>query len=173
MRPAGPEAGAFEAALRAVDILAPLSDEQRAELARGARLREFGAGEAIVRGGDPGSSMFVIYRGEAVVTLEPGTREVARLTTGQFFGEMSLLTGEPRTATVAAAADCSVLEITAEDFRRLVLADPVVVERIATAVATRRAENVRHRAAGAASAASSEPAQNFVARVRRFLHLEA
>jgi CRP-like cAMP-binding protein len=172
-RPAGPVPEAVDAALRAVEIFAPLIDGQRIELARGARLREFGDGEAIVRGGEPGSSMFVVYRGTAIVTLDMGKPAVARLGSGQFFGEMSLLTGEPRTATVAAAGDCSVLEVTVEDFRRLVLADPVVVERSATAVETRRAENERHRAAGAAGAAPSEVPQNFVARVRRFLHLDA
>jgi CRP-like cAMP-binding protein len=66
-----------------------------------------------------------------------------------------------------------VLEITVEDFRRLVLADPDVVERVADAVAARRVELDRHIAEGAASAASSEPDHSLVARVRRFLHLAA
>jgi small-conductance mechanosensitive channel/CRP-like cAMP-binding protein len=164
---------AFEAALRAVDIFGPLSDAQCAELARGVSLREFGAAETIVRAGEPGSSMFVVYRGEASVTLRAGTHEVAHLGRGQFFGEMSLLTGEPRTATVAAATDCAVLEITAADFRRIVLADTVVVEGIASAVARRRAELEQHRAAGAASAHAAEPPQSFLVRMRRFLGIDA
>lgn len=167
---AAPDTGAFDAALKGVDIFVPLSDEQRVELARGARLREYAAGDAIVRQGEPGSSMFVIWRGDAVVTLDGGTREVARLGSGQFFGEMSLLTGESRTATVAAATDCSVLEITVEDFHRLVLADPAVVERVATAVARRREELERHRAEGS-TAVTNEAPQGFAARVRRFLNL--
>jgi small-conductance mechanosensitive channel/CRP-like cAMP-binding protein len=169
--PPAPGAAAFEAALGGVEILAALSTDERRELARGARLREYAVGEAIVRQGDPGSSMFVIYRGDATVTLGLPKREIARLGSGQFFGEMSLLTGEPRAATVAAATDCSVLEITVEDFRRLVLADPEVVERVAGAVAARRVELERHIAEGAVSAASTEPPQSFVARVRRFLRL--
>ena len=82
---------------------------------------------------------------------------MARLGSGQFFGEMSLLTGELRTATVAAATDCSVLEITVEDFHRLVLADPAVVERVATAVARRREELERHRAEGSAAVTNEAP----------------
>ena len=75
-----------------VGILAPLNDAQRGEPARRARLLEYADGEAIVRQGDPGSSMFVIAGGQATVTLD-GAHVVARLGAGQFFGEMSLLTG--------------------------------------------------------------------------------
>ena len=66
----------------------------------------------------PGSSMFIVARGAVSVTLEAGGVEVARLGPGTFFGEMSLLTGEPRSATVAAVTDSELLEITAESFRR-------------------------------------------------------
>jgi CRP-like cAMP-binding protein len=85
---------------------------------------------------------------------------------------MSLLTGEPRAATVAAATDCSVLEITVEDFRRLVLADPDLVERVAGAVAARSVEIERHRAEGA-TYTPTEARQSLAARVRRFLRLGA
>jgi len=163
---------AFEAALAGVEILAALSADERRELARAAHLREYAIGEAIVRQGDEGSSMFVIYRGDASVTLGSPKREIARLGSGQFFGEMSLLTGEPRAATVAAATDCSVLEITVEDFRRLVLADPDLVERVAGAVAARRVEIERHRAEGA-TYTPTEARQSLAARVRRFLRLGA
>jgi small-conductance mechanosensitive channel/CRP-like cAMP-binding protein len=171
--PPPPDPALVQAALGAVAILAPLSDEQRAELARRSRLREYAAGEAIVRQGAAGSSMFVIQDGEAVVTLAAPRREVAHLKAGDFFGEMSLLTGDPRSATVTAVTDCAVLEITVEDFRGLVLADPAVVERVALAASTRGAELERHRAEGLAAPAGSEPPHTFVARVRRFLHLAA
>jgi len=55
--------------------------------------------------------MFLLMRGEAVVTLARTSGEVARLRDGDFFGEMSLLTGEPRTATVTATTDCRLLEL--------------------------------------------------------------
>jgi hypothetical protein len=155
LRGARTDPGLFEVVLARVEILAPLTEDQRRELAHGAHPYEFADGEAIVRQGDEGSSLFVVCLGEAVVMLEEPKREVARLRPGQFFGEMSLLTGEPRTATVSAATDCTVLEITVEEFRRLVLADPAVVERVANAVATRRADLERHRVEGAASPSSA------------------
>jgi CRP-like cAMP-binding protein len=89
---------------------------------------------------------------------------------GGFFGEMSLLTGAPRTATVRATADSEVLEITADSFRRFVLANPAVVDEIGKAVITRQAELAQVAAAGRETPAP-EPPQRFLMRVRRFLRL--
>jgi CRP-like cAMP-binding protein len=132
----------------------------------------YAAAETIVREGDQGSSMFVIVRGEAAVTLAGTDGEVARLRDGSFFGEMSLLTGEPRAATVTAVADCDLLEIRADAFRRVVLADPAIVDAVAAAVSRRRAELDEHRAARSTAPAESPDARStFVARIRQFLRL--
>ena len=151
-------------------ILASLTGEQRAQLADASRTVLYAAGEVIVGEGEPGASMFVLARGEAAVTLSQTDGEVARLREGAFFGEMSLLTGDARSATVAAVSDCELIEISAESFRRVVLADRAVVERVAAAVETRRAGLERHRATRTPGGAAETP-QTFVARVRRFLRL--
>ena len=96
---------------------------------------------------------------------------MATLGAGAFFGEMSLLTGDARSATVTALTDCELIEISADAFRRVVLADAAIVERVAAAVDTRRAELERHRATRAHGAAVAETPQTFLARVRRFLRL--
>jgi small-conductance mechanosensitive channel/CRP-like cAMP-binding protein len=168
--PPVPDPTLAEDALRQVSIFSALTDAERAELARTARWDVYGAGELVVRQHERGSSMYVVSRGEVVVTVEPGDREVAVIGGGGFFGEMSLLTGEPRTATVRARSDAALLEITADAFRRMVLADPDTVEQVAAAVAKRRAELAAHAAAGAAISAP-EPAQRLISRIRRFLRL--
>ncbi len=170
-RPVGAERAAAEALLGQVAIFAGLSDGQRAELAGASQLTPYGAGETIVRQGEAGASMFVLARGEAVVRLEPSGTEVARFTEpGAFFGEMSLLTGEPRTASVLAVSDCDVFEIAVEPFRRVVMSDPTVVDRVGLAVAARRAE-LERRAATAPSVAAPESHGSFIARIRRFLRI--
>jgi small-conductance mechanosensitive channel/CRP-like cAMP-binding protein len=164
------DSAASEEALRQVSIFSSLSDAERAQLARGTKRGLFAAGEIVVKQGEPGSSMFVVARGVAAVTLEPGNQEVARIHPGGFFGEMSLLTGEPRTATVRTTVDSELDEITVEAFRRFVLANPSAVDQVGEAVAVRRAELDQHATAGV-SVVAAEPPQRFLDRVRRFLRL--
>ena len=89
------------------------------ELAASTPLAVYGSGETIVRQGEAGQSMFVVCSGAVRVVLEPARQEVARIERGGYFGEMSLLTGEPRSATVLAVGDVIVVEIGAELFRRI------------------------------------------------------
>jgi small-conductance mechanosensitive channel/CRP-like cAMP-binding protein len=162
------DAIAASVSLAGVEIFSGLSDAQRGELEDAARPLTYAAGETIVREGDAGGSMFVLERGDAAVTLAHTGGELARLRAGGFFGEMSLLTGEPRTATVTAVTDCVLLEIGTTAFRRVVMADATILERVSAAVAKRRAEQARHRETNAA-AEPPEPAATFLDRVRRFL----
>jgi CRP-like cAMP-binding protein len=114
--------------------------------------------------------MFVVVSGRVRVTLGPDAREVATIERGGVFGEMSLLTGQARTATVTAAAETTLMELTAEAFREFVLEQPGVLEPVTAAVATRRAELDRTRAA-AASAGPAFANTSLLAVVRRFLRL--
>jgi len=127
----------------------------------------FGDGEAIVRQEEPGESAYVVCDGRVRVTLDPGNVELAVLSAGAYFGEMSLLTGDARTATVRSVGDCRVLEITAVEFRRVIMQNPALLEKIGAAVARRRAEIAQARSATAGHLAV-ESATSLVARVRRF-----
>ncbi len=154
--------------LAGVDLFAGLTEDQRREIAAATTDKVFGHGEAIVRQGRPGESMFVVGSGTAVVTLEPHGDEVAVIGPGGYFGEMSLLTGEPRTATVVARGDTQVVEIDANVFRRLGAAHPHAIEQIAVAAVTRRTELEQIRSASHGTAVADAPA-TFVARMRKFL----
>jgi CRP-like cAMP-binding protein len=104
------------------------------------------------------------------VSLDPGDTELAVLDTGAYFGEMSLLTGEPRAATVRAIDDCEVLEVTDDQFRRFVMQRPSMVDRIGSVVSDRRAGIARARSS-ATHTAVDETTQGFVQRIRRFLRV--
>lgn len=162
--------GERERLLSGVELFTMLTEEQRREIAAATHDKVFAHGEAIVRQGHPGHSMFVVGTGQAVVTLEPQGQEVAVIDPGGYFGEMSLLTGEPRTATVVARGDTHVIEIDADLFRRLGAAHPLAIEQIGVAALTRRAELEQVRAASPGAAVADAPA-TFVARMRKFLRL--
>src|SRR5262249_38326350 len=100
-------------ALAKVPVVVPLGPAEMAELSRGAVRQDSGRGGRIVHQGETGDALFLILSGAAVVSIRDGQgeREVARLSRGEFFGEMALLTGEPRTASVTAADDLAVLAI--------------------------------------------------------------
>ena len=158
--------------LAGVALFKTLSDEARAALAKLADERLFASGEAIVRQNAAGDSMFVILSGQARVVLEPSDQEVAVIPAGGFFGEMSMLTGDRRTATVKAIGDVNVLEIEASDFRELAVANPGLLDHVSTVVAARRTGLDDAKAAVAATAVP-EARETFLTRMRRFLTLHS
>jgi CRP-like cAMP-binding protein len=137
-----------ERALRNVDFLAVLTDEQRRGLADASHTRLYVEGETIVKRGDGSAEMFVIESGEVVVLV--GESVVARLGPGKFFGEMALMTGEPRNATVRAAGPCKLLVIDDRALRSVLETQPELAGHISRVIADRQA------ALDAGEAASSE-----------------
>lgn len=90
------------------------SAQELAEVIRGMKLRTFEPGEILVGEGEPGQSLFVLTRGRVrafVRDAEGRQVEVRQLDEGEFFGEAAILTGQRRSATLTAAADCETLEL--------------------------------------------------------------
>jgi CRP-like cAMP-binding protein len=108
-------------ALSRVDVFRALDAEKIDRLARRMRMIIYGPGETVLRQGDPGDSLYVVRAGSVVVRLgsHGAQREVATLSSGQFFGEMSLMTGESRSATVVAKTDCECYIVDKEAFQEI------------------------------------------------------
>ena len=102
--------------------------------------------------------------------LEGQRTPIATIEQGGYFGEMSLLTGDPRTATVVAQGDVVALEIGAEVFRQLADLNPRAVEQVGVAAAARRAELEGVRASIQAAAVVEAPT-SFMSRMRKFLRI--
>lgn len=123
-----------KASLLRVDFLRLLPEESLDKLASLSRTLPFMLGEAIIRQGDPGSTLYIVQRGEVAVCVgrneTQSVAELARLGPGEFFGEMSLMTGEKRAATVRAFTDCELVEVNKDAFHAVIASDPKFVEPI-------------------------------------------
>ena len=93
------------------DLFSVLGEAQRSSLAEDLTVRHFGKGERVIEEGAAGHTFYLVATGSVAVMAGKPAREVTRLSVGQYFGEMSLLTGEPRSATVVAAEDSLLLEV--------------------------------------------------------------
>jgi small-conductance mechanosensitive channel/CRP-like cAMP-binding protein len=169
-----------ERALGNVDFLAVLTEEQKKRLAADSRMRMYSAGEVIVRQGDQSAEMFVVEMGEVAVVRErsngghgksAGETELARLGAGMFFGEMALMTGEARAATVRASGPCTLLVIDHRALRGVLDAAPGLAEAISRVISERQAQNAEGGKAAPQAPNAEERTSQLLGRIRRFFSL--
>lgn len=122
-------------ALREIPLFKACSDRSIEIISGIARDETFPEGAVLVREGEPGDSLIVIKRGSA--TVDQGGSTIRRLGPGDFLGEIALIDGRPRTATVTAAEPVDVLVIDRTGFARLMDEFPVIRFDLVTALTDR------------------------------------
>jgi small-conductance mechanosensitive channel/CRP-like cAMP-binding protein len=163
--------------LRGEPLFECLSEEQLDHLVKQAALNHFGRGERVIEEGAEGDSMFILLRGTAQVSISKNGSliPVATLNSGDCFGEMSLLTGEPRSATVRANADCYVMEIGKPVMAEVLRESPGCLEQLSDLLAQRkmRTEGILKDAGGATeqTAKENEYRATFLKRLKTFFSL--
>jgi CRP-like cAMP-binding protein len=134
-------------ALKKVDLFSGLTPKLQRALADQLEFTPFATGEAVTKEGDQDDGLYMIVEGEAVVRIGGGSndssgilgpRDVARLGPGQFFGEMSLMTGEARTATVIAASELLCYRMNKPAFEEILKETPAIADQIAEVLVLRR-----------------------------------
>jgi pyruvate,water dikinase len=133
--PSGPPPSNPEAALQRVPLFSDMSSKQVEQIVRLLKIRHFEKGEIIIVEGSGGSAFFLIESGTAIITRK-GT-EIATLGPGDFFGELSLIDGNPRSATVTATSDLVCYGLTYWEFRPLIEKNPVIAWKILEALTKR------------------------------------
>ena len=123
--------------LKDVPFFSSLSELDLAAVAQQTHEISVGAEEVVAREGDLGDEFFVIESGTAEVTR--GGARVAKLSAGDFFGEIALIREDRRTATVTATSPMVLIVMKGSSFRSLDCAIPEVSERLSNALAERRA----------------------------------
>jgi small-conductance mechanosensitive channel len=156
--------------LSAVDIFAPLTEVEISHLAASSTSHVFAPGEAIIRAGEEGSSMFVVHNGRVRVQINDNgrPRTINTLGEGDFFGEMALFTGEPRTANVVAAEETEVLEIGKQAMKQLFDNNPDLVESLSHTIAERR---IALTARPADADTHADESAGIIAAIRRFFSM--
>jgi CRP-like cAMP-binding protein len=129
----------------------------------------FGTDEIICREGDPGDAFFVLHRGEVeVVAHGAGGHEthVADLRAPAFFGEMALLTGEPRSATVRAKGDAELLVVEKAGFEELFKTHPNVAAAVSRVLAARQSELRERREQSVTTESNESRARRLLAKMQ-------
>jgi small-conductance mechanosensitive channel/CRP-like cAMP-binding protein len=164
-------------ALGRVDLFDRISDAQRGKLADHLQFTPFATGEAITREGEKEDDLYMIVEGEAVVRIGKGReeRDVARLGPGQFFGEMSLMTGEARTASVIAVTDLVCYRMSHDAFQAVLTESPTIAEQVAEVLATRKSalEAARDEHESDRKKRMETAKRDLASRIRGFFKLDA
>ena len=120
-------------------LFAPFSRTERRQLVERFRARDVNKGDVLIKEGQRSDGMYVVLSGEIEVRL--GKQSVAALKEGDIFGEMSLLTKAPATATCAAARRTSLLRLPREDFDQIVLSHPQILVLVSELTDERKKQN--------------------------------
>jgi small-conductance mechanosensitive channel/CRP-like cAMP-binding protein len=160
-------------ALSRVDVFRALDAEKIDRLARRLRLVPFGPGEVILRQGEPGDSLYVVRSGEVAVrlALHGVQRDVATLSAGQFFGEMSLMTGESRSATIVARTDVQCYVVSKDAFQEILDSKPELAATISEILSHRQV--ALGESAEAASAPSPQEPQQLLSKIAAFFGIKS
>lgn len=137
------EIGVRVAALKEVELFHALTEEERRALAARLRIAPFVRGEAMTRQGAEAHWLYLITRGDAEVRVSVDgnlSERIATLHAGDFFGEMGMMTGEPRSATVIALSEVECYRVDKEAFHDILRRRPEIAEDISEVLARRRAE---------------------------------
>lgn len=131
--------------LEGIPLFSGLTGDEKWDLARRITVRDIPRGEHVFWIGEKGVDFFVIVSGRVLITYPDGDGKeitLAVLETGDFFGEISLLDGGPRTASARAASDCSLLRLDRDQFFKFIADYPSAAAHIMTALGRRQRETV-------------------------------
>jgi small-conductance mechanosensitive channel/CRP-like cAMP-binding protein len=158
-------------AIQRVTFFAPLDPTERELAAHGLVHRVYGMGEVLIRVGAEAHDLYIIVDGEASVKIGVNglEKQIAVLHSGDFFGEMSLLTGAPRSATVVAKTDVDCYVLNKTIFKQLLDKNPPLLEKVGKLFADREVQLKMDREGLSSEAARQHVEhQDLVGRIKSF-----
>jgi small-conductance mechanosensitive channel/CRP-like cAMP-binding protein len=176
----GHEQASRVALLHSLELFAPLTDDERQALAAQLIPTPLALGDVATKQGEPSDSLYILARGQVGIFRDadhdaPSTRHrLATLSAPAYFGEMGLLTGQARTATIAAESEVLCYQLEKRGFEAIIRARPEMAEAMSLTVAARQAANDARLASLSAEArarATGTRASELVRRIRDFFGL--
>lgn len=161
-------------ALKRVDFFGGFREDEMRAVAESLIYTPFASGDVITRQGNVAHWLYILASGEADVAIETpeGRRVVSQLGPGQYFGEMGMMTGEPRSATVIARSDTECYRLDKQAFQGILEARPEIADEISHRMAARRTELTEVHTQAVANAQANQPThQQILDRMRRFFGL--
>jgi small-conductance mechanosensitive channel/CRP-like cAMP-binding protein len=158
-------------ALASVPPFATLSEEDQADVAERLQYAPFARGDVITKQGNKAHWLYILAFGEAEVLYEPPSgapQVIGTLHAGQFFGEMALLTGDARAATVVAKTDVECYRLDRASFQELLAGKPEIAEEIQRVMGGRRGDLDSARQAFTVAGPAAEEEVPLVSKIRRF-----
>jgi CRP-like cAMP-binding protein len=135
------ELGVLAHMLHKIEFFAPLTVGQLERVLPYIRLNSYSAGETVFRQGDVGDAFYIVYKGSVQVRLPRMvilSKTVATLKVGDFFGEMALISAEPRSATIVAAEPTQLFTLLSEEFQLVLRDNPAAAEEMRRISARRK-----------------------------------
>ena len=164
-------------ALATVPAFAGLPEDERADIAERLQYAPFARGDVITKQGNKAHWLYILAFGDAEVLYEPpggaAAQVIGSLHAGQFFGEMALLTGDARAATVVAKTDVECYRLDRASFQELLAGKMQIAEEIKKVMGGRRGDLETARQAFNAAAPVAEAEVRLVSRIRRFLGMNS
>jgi small-conductance mechanosensitive channel len=174
-RPAADTSTAVREALRQAVFYPCLTAAQAEDILRAAKCVTFGAGENIITQGAPAGPMYILLGGRAdvLVEAEGHVTSVAKIGRGDCIGEVSVLTGDPRSATVRALTDCQAVEVSKAILAPVAAASPDFLETLSELLAQRRLQNEGRlaEASGARSEWQKDYSAGFLQKLKSFFEI--
>jgi CRP-like cAMP-binding protein len=133
----------LEQGMRIIGYFSQIDRPQLAEIMPYMLMIRYAKDAVICAEGAPGDALYLVYKGGVVITKKGWKDPVARLKFGDFFGEMALLFGEPRSATVTTEEETDVFCLAGEDFQRIIRRTPDMAAALLKLAETRRRELAR------------------------------
>jgi small-conductance mechanosensitive channel len=165
---------AVAAAIEKAALFARLPEDQRERLSDASSERQYAPGEMIVKEGERSSSMFLVESGSVAVSIRGArgeSRDLTVLGAGAAFGEISLLTGEPRTATVRAVSETTLVEIDKESLAPILREHPQFVQELEVTMEERRRHAAGEFDASRGRTVAAEEPLPLAERIARFFGL--